>query len=121
MGFRDFKDYSDVTLIFFALWYVLLLVCVNGDFGSCWFSEALWKGQRSSFACVPELLRCKLSFSFGLEAFAQRLTQKRVLRSGSCLWWDSLHPICLQTGQCVAGIRTQESLFKQGSSVLGLT
>lgn len=65
------------------MWYVLLFVCVNGDLGSCWFSEALWEGQRSSFVCAPKLLRCKLSFSSGLEAFAQRLTQNSVLRSDS--------------------------------------
>lgn len=71
---------------------MLLLVCVSGDFGSCWFSEVLWEGQRGSFVCVPKLLRCKLSFSSGLEAFAQRLTQKNVLRAGGWLWWvHSLH------------------------------
>lgn len=58
---------------------MLLLVCLNGDLGSCWLSEALWEGQRSSFGfvCVPKLLRCKLSFSSGLEAFAQSQAQKR--------------------------------------------
>lgn len=115
MGFRDLKDYSDVTLIFFAMWNVLLLVCVNGDLGSCWFSEVLWEGQRSSFVCGPELLRCKLPFSSGLEADSEKGSE-----IWSWLWWHSLHLICFQKGQCVSGIRTQESLFKQASSVLGL-
>lgn len=58
---------------------MLLLVCLNGDLGSCWLSEALWERQRSSFGfvCVPKLLRCELSFSSGLEAFAQSQAQKR--------------------------------------------
>lgn len=61
---------------------MLLLVCVNGNLGNCILVALKWYGEdkrealyRISYS-FPPVLEYKLSFSFGLETFTQRLMQK---------------------------------------------